>query len=367
MRRLSNFVPFPRLLLLFACLVYSAPLAARQRSPGPQPNPGNMPNTPGNSTPVVPLSLNGMVVDKDSNARLDTIRVELHTSNGAVVGIVFTRDNGTFRFDNVGSGTYTLVVDQAGYETVNQQVDVFDTSVYGLQIDLAKTSDSGAAPDKGSATISVRGLSIPAKARDDMEKGIALLYEKSDYPGSLKLFEKAIKEYPDFYEAYTQMGVAYSKLADTANAEKSFRKSMEVSHEQYAGAYVGLGELFLTEQRYADAEPLARKALEIDSTSWQADSILTRALIKLHRPTEAEASAGAAVKLRPNEANLYLLLANAHTELHNDRALLDDLNHYLKLDPTGPFAEQARRERDELQQALATSPSSPGTSPPSQP
>jgi len=367
MRRLSNFVPFPGLFLLFSCLVCSTSLFAQQGTPPPQPSPGNMPNTPGNSIPVLPLSVNGMVVDAASNARLDFIRVELHTENGAVAGTFFTRDNGTFRFDNIGTGIYFLVVDQQGYQPINQQVEVYDSSLYGVQVDLVRTSDSGMAPEKRTPTVSVRSLSIPPKAREDMEKGIALLYDKSDYPGSLKLFEKATKEYPDFYEAYAQMGVAYAKLADTDNAEKSFRKSMEVSHDQYAAAYVGLGELLLSEQRFTDAEPLARKALEIDSTSWQADWVLSRALIKLHRPSEAEASAAAAVKIRPNEATLYLLLANAHTELRNDRALLDDLNHYLKLDPTGPFAEQARRERDELQQALATSPSSPAAPPTSQP
>jgi regulator of sirC expression with transglutaminase-like and TPR domain len=78
----------------------------------------------------------------------------------------------------------------------------------------------------------------------------------------------------------------------------------------------------------------------------------------LHRASEAEPSAVAAVKLKADNPTLYLLLANIHMQLQNDRAQLDDLNNYLKLAPAGSFAEQARQQRDQLQQFLSTSPSS---------
>jgi hypothetical protein len=83
--------------------------------------------------------------------------------------------------------------------------------------------------------------------------------------------------------------------------------------------------------------------------SWQGPSELARALLGLNRPTEAEAGARAAIELRPDNANLHLLLANIHIELQSELALLDDLNSYLKLAPKGPFADQARKRRDEVQ------------------
>jgi len=322
------------------------------------------------SAPMVPVrtySVNGMISDVASHARLDYVRVELRSPAGGVVQTSFSNTNGTFHFENVGAGSYILAVDQVGYESVSERVEVIEGSIYGVQIDLAKTADPNAPVNPGPSVVSARELSIPIKAHDDMQRGMALLYGKSDYRGSLKSFEKAIQEYPEYYEAYTEIGIAYVKLADAANAEKAFRKSIEVSRENYADAYVGLAELFLNNQRSNEAEPLARKAVEIDSKSWQADSELARALIDLHRPAEAEASAAAAVRLKPDEATLYLLLANTHIQLRKSRALLDDLDHYLKLAPNGSFAEQARRERDQIQQALAASPGAPATPPPPQP
>jgi Flp pilus assembly protein TadD len=113
-----------------------------------------------------------------------------------------------------------------------------------------------------------------------------------------------------------------------------------------------LATLLSNGEHFSDAELLARKAVELDPNSWQANSELARALLGLNRATEAEKSALAAVKLRADHPLLYLLLANIHDQLQNNPALLEDLNNYLKLAPAGPFADQVRQQRTQVQQAL---------------
>lgn len=350
--------------LLSYHLLCPAPSVAQQRTPPSSPS---IPNTYSNQAQS--LSVNGRVTDAVTHRQLDSVRIELRSFGGATVGTAFTDGSGSFQFNNVAGGNYTLVADGLGYQTVNLPVEVNGFSVYGIQVELQRPADANAANNKGPATVSLRELSIPRKAHEDMEKGMALLYGKSDYRGSIKLFEKAIQEFPDYYEAYAQIGLAYMKLPDADSSEKAFRKSIEVSHESYPGGYIGLSELFLNADRFADAEALSHKAAEIDSNSWQANSQLARALLGLHRATEAEKCALAAVALKPENENLYLVLANVHNQLQNEPALLEDLNHYLKLAPTGPFAEQARAERERVQHDLAASLTSPAASstPQSQP
>ena len=346
MPSVPSFVPFIRWMLFATFVACSAPIAAGQ---GPT------------TATCDPCYLSGTVSDAASHARLDGVRLELDSTRGPSLGTFFSGDGGRFSFSNIPAGTYVLVVDQTGYQTANQQVELFNDE-RALQVELRRAPDANA---KGPNTVSVRDLSIPRKAHDDMEKGLGLLYGKSDYQGSLKPFEKAIQEYPDYYEAYAQIGVAYMKLADAANSEKAFQKSVEVSHQHYQEGYLGLAELSLNGHRFADAETSARKAVEIDPNSWRAQSQLARALVELHRASEAEPSAVAAVKLKADNPTLYLLLANIHMQLQNDRAQLDDLNQYLKLAPTGSFAEQARQQRDQLRQFLSTPQSSatPSTAP----
>jgi Flp pilus assembly protein TadD len=344
--------------LLFACGVYTAALVAQSSNPY---------EVDERATPMTFNSISGTVLDAASQVRFDKVTVDLRNVGGATVASTRTSGNGNFNFNGVGAGNYTVFVEVDGYRTAAEDVQVVNGPVFGVTIALVRTSDPKSSATGGPSIVSVRELSIPHKAHDDMEKGMELLYQKSDYAGSLKLFEKAAQEYPDYYEAYAQIGVAYLKLGDNVDAEKAFRKSIEVSHETYPDAYVGLAELFLSGHRFADAEPLARKALELDANSWKADSELARALVGLKRAAEAEASALAAVKLQPESAALYIVLANIHIDLQNNDALLDDLNRYLKLAPNGPFAEQARQERDQLQTPLSASQKPPATPLPSKP
>jgi tetratricopeptide (TPR) repeat protein len=113
------------------------------------------------------------------------------------------------------------------------------------------------------------------------------------------------------------------------------------------------------EKKFEEAEPAARKAIELDPVSWEANYELGRALYGLDRSAEAELSVQEAIRLNPDDAPIHLLLANIHVKLHNYPALLDDLNTYLKMMPSGPDADQARQLRDKVQQAMANRPTEP--------
>jgi tetratricopeptide (TPR) repeat protein len=266
------------------------------------------------------------------------------------VGTAFTRTGGSFEFLNVGVGSYDLIVQQAGYHMVTQRLDVVQ-SILGLSVELhPNLTMTSATP--GMPPVSARELSIPRMARESMDKGLALIDKKSDYRGSIKQFERAIKSYPEYYEAYTEIGIACMHTGNNPGAEQALRKAAELSREQDADVLSWLATLLNDSQRFADAEPIARKALELDSSSWQANAELARSLLGLIRPAEAEKSALAASKLQPENALLYLVLANVHSQLENPSAFLEDLTNYLRLAPTGPVADKAREQQKQLQDKL---------------
>jgi Flp pilus assembly protein TadD len=305
--------------------------------------------------------VNGEVSDAQSHTAINGVTVELHSLGGGTVSSGSTSGNGNFQLNFVPTGGYLLVVEQMGYQASQQRIDV-QSDVHGLTVEL-RPIPTVSGVSRGSATVSKRELSIPHNAHDAMQKGLSLLNGKSDYPGSVKQFQRAVQEYPDYYEAYTEMGIAYMKSGDAANAETSLRKALDLSEQRYGDALSWLAVLLSNNEKFADAEPLARKAVELDANSWQANAELARALDGLGRASEAEASGLAAVKLRPDNANLHLILANIHGELQNEPALLEDLNAYLKLAPAGQFASQVRKQRDEVQKDLQNAHASPATAP----
>ncbi len=266
--------------------------------------PGQNPRSPDGNTPEQRLyTVRGWVSDAASHNRIEGVRVDLMATTGGVVGTTFTRGNGEFEFDNVAQGSYNLATYYAGYLNASEPVEVTFGSVLGLDVELRPAPDSKDKNAGGSSKVSVRELSIPRKAHDAMLNGLMLLYDKADYKGSLKQFERAIQAYSDYYEAYAAMGVAYIRLKDAANAEQILRKSIEVSHEKYVDALWLLAEFFSNDKRFADAEPLARKATSLDPDSWQANSELARALTSpglTIAEDDAEESAEKAVKLAPD-------------------------------------------------------------------
>jgi cytochrome c-type biogenesis protein CcmH/NrfG len=342
-------------------VLFSLPLAAQRRSaPSPSPFPDSdleIGSVRGRSSNIM-----GVVSDAQSHIRLNGVRVDLEGGGGGILATAFTSDNGNFQFNNVRGGSYELIFEQNGYQDDHERLDI-EGPLVSMTVQL-KRVNSDASLEKGTS-VSVRELSIPQKAREAMAKGTVLLYQKSDYAGSIKEFERAIHSYPDYYEAYAQLGMAHIKLNQNDQAEQALRKSVDVSHEQYSDGYALLAALYTSEKRFSDAEPPARKAVGIDAKSWHAQSELAQVLLGLGRPEEAEEPAKAAVEIQPDNPSLRLLLADVHVRTKNETALLEDLNAYLKIAPNGPYADKARQERDKVQQHLQNSQASPA--PPSSP
>ena len=198
----------------------------------------------------------------------------------------------------------------------------------------------------------LRNAAIPEKALQAFEKGVTLLTVHSDYRGAIAQFERATKAFPGYYEAFAQIGVAYDKLGEAAPAEQAFRKSIEISSGKYAESLFLFAEMLNDLGRFTDAERIARQGAVVEADSPRGYYEPSRALAGLKRDTEAEASAVKARALKPNSPPVHLLLANLHKRLRNYPALLQDLDAYLELAPSGPASDQARTLRDRVQKAL---------------
>src|SRR5207245_8535898 len=74
-------------------------------------------------------------------------------------------------------------------------------------------------------TVSVRELSLSSKAHNAFRMGVERLAKK-DPAGSLVHFQRAVAELPSYYEAYHQMGLAYMRLGQAAQAEQAFQKAI---------------------------------------------------------------------------------------------------------------------------------------------
>jgi tetratricopeptide (TPR) repeat protein len=292
----------------------------------------------------------GTVRDDYDQHTMENVRVDLMAATGTPINTTFTRGSGEFEFSGIPNGDYTIEIMVRDYEPIRESVRIENSVRRGLSIFLRRPMT--ALVSKSSATISAHELSVPNKAHDEYEKGLSLIYSKSDYKGGIVQFQRAIKDFPNFYEAYAEEGSAYTFLGEMGPAEEAMRKSVTLSSGQYSEALLLLAGLLNNTKRFPEAETLSRQGVTLDGSSWHGHFELARALTALKRPEEAEKSAIQARDLKPDNSAVYLALANIHIQLRNYPDLLKDLDSYLKLSPTGLEADQARKTQNDVRAAM---------------
>jgi len=300
------------------------------------------------------FTVDGFVRDESNQQAMEGIRVDLTESGGIPINSTFTRSNGEFMFGGLANGEYAIEVNLTGYEPARQTVSIFGAAHHGVSIFLTRSSK---APNlRTEATISAHQLSVPHKAHDEFEKGMMLIYSKSDYRGAIEQFQRAIKDFPTYYEAYAEEGGAYYQLREMGSAEEALQKSVDLSSGQYADALFTLAALLTDTKRYTEAADASRKGMKTDNSSWRGPFELARAQAALKQPEEAEKNALRARDLMPDNAHVYLLLANIHIQRKDYPSLLRDLDDYLRLAPNGVDADRARKTRDDVKARLANPP-----------
>jgi tetratricopeptide (TPR) repeat protein len=309
-----------------------------------------------------PATLAGNIYYEDDYHPAKNVLVNLSDSERMQLGTEQTNDAGRFRFSGLQRTTYTISVNASGYEPVTLQVDISFTSDKGVNIYLKPIQKKEDAQKPGS--ISTHELSMPAKARDLVESGKKKLYEEKNAAAGLADFQQAISLAPGYYEAHYQLAMAYLSQGNSGEAEKSFRKSIEVSDDKYGEAQVGLGTMMLDRGDFSDGEKTIRLGIQLNPNFWLGYYELGRALLNEKRLPEAQDSAEHARLLAPNAAMVYRLLSNIHLQQRNYPALLQDIDQYLKLDPDSPAGLRAKELREQVQQKIAAEHAVPATAKP---
>jgi len=220
------------------------------------------------------------------------------------------------------------------------------------------SASSAPAASMSEYVVSVQELKMSGKAHKGFDKGTRLL-QKGDAAGSLPFFHQAIAEYPGHYKAYYNLGVAHYRLGHIADAEQAFQKSIDLTGGAYGPSQFAMGMVLCQERDFHQAETVIMRGLDVDPGSATGKYFLGWAQFALNRLVDAEKSVQQALLRKASFAEAYFLLARIHQRQNNSPAVVQDLNAYLKLDPTNPGNVQARALLEKTQQAMNHNPDSP--------
>ena len=169
---------------------------------------------------------------------------------------------------------------------------------------------------------------------------------------------KAIKTAPLFFDAWLQLGMSYRELKNDTEAERAFRKSVEIRPSS-APALTALGGVLLARATTNPAPGLYEEAVEflkqaVARAPWSAEAqyYLGSALFKLNRFEESEAALKEALAQTNPWQEARLMLVNVLMKQRRYQDALDQLTEYLKAVPDSPQRESIEQMRIQIQKAL---------------
>lgn len=167
-------------------------------------------------------------------------------------------------------------------------------------------------------------------------------HAKKDYERALELYEEALQLRPDFPEAEFQKAGALASLKRTAEAEKSYRRAI-LLRPTWALPPAALGLLLLkTEGREGEAEPLLRRALELDPKSLAATVALAEMRVRAGDAAGALALWRRATELKADDASLWLARGRVEVASKDAASALKSFGRALELEPSNVEARLGR-------------------------
>jgi tetratricopeptide (TPR) repeat protein len=278
-----------------------------------------------------------------------TTRVELMGRSGPMSEAV-TNDQCAVDFVNIPVGTYHVIV--SGQNMPNTDAGSFDMDSTGaneLEIKVKRAGEPQSSVVRGPANafVSASDLAIPLRAQKEFAKASELM-AKQNREQAIQRFNKAIAMYPDYAGAYNSLGVIYSQSGDIVRAREALLKAIHING-RFALAYMNLGLLNLSTGDFSSAESVLNKANSFDPTSEPTLEALTYAEFMDHHFDDAIATSQKAHALRDEHAFVHHVAARAYEQKSDAGSAIEELELFLKEQPTGEKADAARKELAKLQ------------------
>lgn len=289
------------------------------------------------------------------------VRLESYDAGGSI-SEAFTDRLGKFRFTALPPAQYSIRVRQSGYSDAQQNVDM-TTQTSGLVL-LQLSREPSTASTSRTGSIDAK---VPAAAQKEFDKGVAALGEggKEKTAFAAKCFEKAIAIYPQFVEARLKLGTAYMDLAEWEKAEHELLATLEAEPRTF-NALFALGEIYLRQNKLAEAEKVLQQGLAIEDHSALGHFNLARVYWERARVIKDLAQARPALEksyeeikralnLNPDLAGAHLLKGNLLLRVTRVSDALTEFDEYLRLEPNGPFAVETRALVERIRKATLQS------------
>jgi Flp pilus assembly protein TadD len=140
-------------------------------------------------------------------------------------------------------------------------------------------------------------------------------YNENRFADAITAFERCLALEPRNIKAQSNLGLSYAGLNRVVEAQAAFLKAIEWQSDaphKDPEAYIGLGDLFIQQNRASEAVPYLLQAVEIAPRESRAREKLGSAYLNLDQLAAAQIQVQSAVTLNPRNPSLHYLLGSIY-------------------------------------------------------
>jgi len=276
----------------------------------------------------------------------------INESNGNQIAQTFTNDHGQAQFLGVAIGNYQVTVSGQAIQTTQSETFEVDARRGAQSIFVRVKPAAGNSESKASnATVSASDLKVPEKASKEFDKATKMI-AKQEWQKAIDQLNKALALYPSYAEAYTNLGVVYSRLGDSDKERDALHKAI-AANDHFAPALVNLARMEMKENNFAGAEVHLRQATAADPTDARTLALLAQVQLLDRHYEDAIASAGKVHTMSHGSYPLvHYVAARACERLNRLSDAVTELKLFLTEEPLGERAAAARQEMAAIQKQL---------------
>jgi Tfp pilus assembly protein PilF len=230
-----------------------------------------------------------------------------------------TSPGGFFVFCGVPRGSLTIQVSAPGYQFTQMEFLADPDQLNEIRIALQPLHEDDR-PAGQARTVSAASLAVPSRARDEFNRFLKYAGEKN-WEKSLDSLRKATEIYPRYTDAWTNMGIIFTRLNKPGQAEEAFARALDLEPKSPV-IRRKLGYLYLETRRWDEARRELEISESLDGSDARTQAYLGHALNHLGRAPEAERHLQRALELQPDMPFALFALACSQIQLNQpDRAL----------------------------------------------
>jgi len=151
----------------------------------------------------------------------------------------------------------------------------------------------------------------------------------NDIKKKFEYYKKSAQLFPEFFEAWFNLGVVSELLGDLSTAEKAYKQAINTNSNSLE-ATRNLGRLLLKQNRLDEAKTIFEKAIELCSTCPQVYNDLGETFRRMNQFEQAEKYFNKAIDLDKEYALAYYNLGLIHLERENEEKAIQYFQEYTK-------------------------------------